>query len=102
MAVFLWVWMNALRRACQASAKAAIIQTAREPRRLVHLEPATGMRAHVGSFAIEPDLLFVRLRRNRRGDIECNVERLPDMSLFDRKLPGQEYLEPVLVRREVG
>src|SRR5579862_4780644 len=64
--------------------------------------PATRFRAHGGSRAVQPDLLFIGLLRGRWGDIEDDLQCLSDISVFDGQFPCQEDLGAILVRREVG
>jgi hypothetical protein len=53
-------------------------------------------------FAVQPDLLCIRLQRSRRGDVERNLQCVRNMGIFDGKLPGQEYLDAIFARREVS
>jgi hypothetical protein len=71
-------------------------------RRLVNPAPTTRIWAHDGPFAIQADLLCMPLQRGRRRDVERNLKCVPNMGIFDGKLPSQEYLDAILVRREFG
>src|ERR1700738_3895495 len=67
-----------------------------------HPAPTTRIRAHNGRCAVQPDLLCIQLRRGRRVNVKGNPKCVPNMGIFDGKLPSQAYLDAILVRREVG